>query len=163
MRVRTRTLGALLIVGALLLPSAPTAVTAAACWDYRSSERSMARKINNARKVHDREALNLDAQLSKVARSHTKKMARRDGLFHNPRLGSQVTRWTSLGENVGFGTSVANLHGMFMDSTVHRANILEREYRHVGVGVVNDGGTMWVTVVFEARRNPGTTLNMPNC
>ena len=74
-----------------------------------------------------------------------------------------MTRWHSLGENVGYGTSVSQLHSAFMASPLHKANILGSDYRFVGVGVAKAGGYMWVTVVFEGKRNPGTTLRMPSC
>jgi hypothetical protein len=31
------------------------------------------------------------------------------------------------------------------------------------VGVKKADGRMWVTVIFEARENPGTRLAMPSC
>lgn len=50
-----------------------------------------------------------------------------------------------------------------MESPAHRDNILFDRYRHVGVGVKRSGGLMWVTVVFEASKDPGTRLSMPSC
>jgi uncharacterized protein YkwD len=35
-----------------------------------------------------------------------------------------------------------------MHSAGHRANILKRGFRRVGVGAVKAGGCMWVTVIF---------------
>ena len=78
-------------------------------------------------------------------------------------LGRRVTRWRVLGENVGFGGDVRSLHKAFMESPAHRDNILFDRYRHVGVGVKRSGGLMWVTVVFEASKDPGTRLSMPSC
>jgi len=41
------------------------------------------------------------------------------------------------------------LHEAFMDSPPHRQNELNREYRHVGVGMaVGDDGLIWVTVLL---------------
>ncbi len=37
---------------------------------------------------------------------------------------------------------------MFMASTPHRRNILNREFDHFAVGVVESGGNVWVTVIF---------------
>jgi hypothetical protein len=50
-----------------------------------------------------------------------------------------------------------------MNSPDHRENILFSQYRHVGVGTRMHGGRMWVTVLFEAKTDPGTTLPMPTC
>jgi uncharacterized protein YkwD len=35
-----------------------------------------------------------------------------------------------------------------MNSPSHRANILNRRFRHVAVGTVRRDGTLWVTVFF---------------
>jgi uncharacterized protein YkwD len=68
-----------------------------------------------------------------------------------------------IAENVGYGSDVNELHHAFMDSPLHAANIMNSDYTFVGVGVVTQTNKMWVTTIFEARSNPGTTLNMPNC
>lgn len=75
------------------------------------------------------------------------------GLAHNPDLGGDlaragVTSWSTIGENVGYGGSVDQIHGMFMGSAGHRANILKGAYSHVGIGVVRSGGTVWITLDF---------------
>jgi uncharacterized protein YkwD len=133
------------------------------CWTYKSADRKMARKINSARSNHSRAKLRIDPELSKVARVQARRMAKKDTLYHTKNLGAKVTNWRSVGENVGYGNSVGQLHKMFMNSSGHRANILRRSYRHVGVGSKRAGGWLWISVVFEAKKNPGTTFNMPNC
>jgi len=37
---------------------------------------------------------------------------------------------------------------MWMKSSVHRANNLDRGFRRAGVGVVKSGGRLWVTFIF---------------
>ena len=139
-----------------------TATAGGSCYRHKDSERRFARKINFARGVVGAARLELDKQLSKVARKHAWEMNRANSLFHTPsgKLGWRVTRWNHLGENVGAGQTVTALHQAFMNSPSHRSNVLGRDYRHVGVGVVKDDNYMWVTIVFEARRNPGTRLRM---
>jgi uncharacterized protein YkwD len=44
--------------------------------------------------------------------------------------------------------SLSDLQDAFMNSTVHRQNILNRRFKHVGIGVARDGDAYWVTVVF---------------
>jgi len=36
----------------------------------------------------------------------------------------------------------------FMGSALHRRNILNREFEHVAIGVVESDGNFWVTVIF---------------
>ncbi len=92
-------------------------------------------------------------------------MAKRSALYHTAdrRLARRVTRWNVLGENVGVGYTVASLQKAFMASASHRANVLGSFFVHFGVGTRRKGGRLWVTVVFESVRNPGTRLRMPSC
>ena len=145
------------------IPSEPA--QAGSCWNYKPSERRMAKKINGARDANGDNRLRLDPQLSRVARKHTNGMVKRRTLSHTPSavLGRRVTRWRSLGENVGASGRVRRLHRMFMNSPAHRANNLAGDFRFVGIGTKRKGGRLWVTVVFESGRNPGTRLWMPSC
>ena len=133
------------------------------CWRYRTTERSFVQKMNGARDRAGVPSMRLDKQLTKVARIHTRAMVRDNRLFHTPSntMTRRVTNWSILGENVGVGGHVDSLHRAFMNSPAHRDNVLFGQYRHVGVGVKVRGDRMWVTVVFESRRNPGTTLRVP--
>lgn len=160
------TVGAVLVA---LTPSAALEAVAARgdnkCYRFRSAEKSFKTKINNTRVAAGKARLKLDPELGKVARVHTNKMARQGSIFHqsSSQLGRRVTRWTSLGENVGVGSTVTSLHKAFMNSPAHKANILYSGFRNVGVGTVKKNGRLYVTVVFESRQNPGTTLSMPRC
>ena len=160
-----RILGLALILGvtASLLPFAATATASdGSCWTHKSTERGFAQKINTARGATGKARLSLDPELSRAARRHTWDMVRKNLLHHTaePTLRRRVTNWNVLGENVGVGGNVDSLHGAFMNSPAHRDNVLYSSFRHVGIGVVNRGGRMWVTVIFEAQTNPGTTLDM---
>ena len=135
------------------------------CYRHNRVEKRFARKMNKARRRSGRRRLSLDPEASKVAMTHTRSMFRRATLFHSPhsQLGRRVTRWSVLGENIGVGGGVKSLHKAFMASQLHRANILYSRFRHVGVGAAKKRGRLWVTVVFESRRDPGTRLRMPRC
>jgi uncharacterized protein YkwD len=142
-----------------------TTLVDSTCWNHKRAERRFARKMNKARANNDRARMGMDPELSRAARKHTREMVGKAQLYHTPstKLKRRVTRWSVLGENVGVGGDVDSLHKAFMNSPAHKANILYSSFRHVGVGVLKRNGRMWVTVIFEATRNPGTTLWMPNC
>jgi uncharacterized protein YkwD len=162
LRRRVIALGAAALTTALL----PGPVHAdSRCWDSTRAERRLAGRINAARVDHDLRRLQLDPELSKVARVHTRDMIERGELSHTSSsvLGRRVTRWTMLGENVGYGGGVLQLHRVFMHSPAHRDNNLRPAFRHVGIGTSWHRNLLWVTVVFEARTDPGTTLKMPSC
>ena len=146
-----------IFASALLASLIPTGSASAACYSPNLSERAFARLINASRNAGD---LRLDPELSKVAKVHTREMARKNSLFHSTstQLRNRITNWSTLGENVGVGSGVASLHDAFMNSAAHRSNIMLPEYRHVGVGVIKKDGRMWVTVIFEARSDPGSPL-----
>jgi len=135
------------------------------CWEVKREERGFVRKTNNSRERFGRGRLKLDPEISKVARKHTREMIARNLLYHTSStdLRRRVTFWSTLGENVGVGGTVDSLSTAFMNSPAHRDNILHSTFRHVGVGTVKGLGRLWVTVIFQASDNPGTTLRMPRC
>ncbi len=142
-----------------------TAQPAAArpCYEQSQLESQLAAVTNQSRRNAGVPALSVDPQLSRVAEVHSYWMARRDTLYHSNRLGWKVTNWNTLGENVGFGTSIASLQQQFMNSPGHRQNVLDRTFTYMGVSVRSEGGRLWVTVVFESRSNPGTRIDMGSC
>ena len=44
--------------------------------------------------------------------------------------------------------TLPTLETAFMNSPVHRENILNRRFTHVGIGVAHVNGAYWVTVTF---------------
>lgn len=154
---------ATLLAPGLLLATAGS--TSAGCYDYTRLDKAFARRTNAARVNNDVGKLKLDPQLARVARYHTREMIRKGELVHTPitKLGRRVTRWVALAENIGMGGSVKSLHRAFMKSAGHRANIINAGYEFLGIGAIKKGKKIWVTVVFEAKRNPGTRLKMPSC
>lgn len=150
------------LLATLLITFPGIKATAGSCWSWGTKEKKLARRTNGARQNHGKAPLTLDPELSKVAKVHSREMAKRNKLYHTPgeTLAKRVTRWRRLGENVAYGSRVKQMHRMFMRSSTHRDNILGR-YRHFGIGIKRSGGRLWTTVVFSSRRNPGTTLSMP--
>lgn len=145
------------------VPSASSANNA--CFDFKADERDFTAKMNAERKKKGKSNMALDPELSKVARKHTNEMVNKNLLHHtdSSTLARRVTSWTTLGENVGVGSTVDSLHTAFMNSPAHRDNVLFSSFKYVGVGTKTVDGRLWVTVIFEAQTNPGTTLNMPRC
>ncbi len=130
------------------------------CITYRRTEKRFARLINEEREKRGLGKLRLDTELGKAARKHTGEMVAKSLLFHTSSsdLAERITRWRVLGENVGVGGSVGTLHTAFMESPPHKENVLHETYRYVGIGTSKSGGSLWVTMIFEARKDPGTTL-----
>lgn len=107
--------------------------------------------LNRVRARHGLPQLRLSPKLSRAARRHSRDMVRHRYFQHNSRDGrSPFTRmratryvprgasWT-LGENIGWGSGPLAqpiaLVRAWMHSPPHRANILSRRFRDVGIGI----------------------------
>jgi uncharacterized protein YkwD len=107
--------------------------------------------LNRVRAQHGLPPLRLDAKLSHAARAHSREMVRHRYFGHDSPNGRSpfdrmrathyVPRNASwwLGENIGWGRgSLAQptaLVRAWMHSPPHRANILSRHFRDVGIGI----------------------------
>jgi hypothetical protein len=107
-------------------------------------------KANAARAAAGLPLLSVRSDLASAARRHSGAMAAKGALFHSSLSG--ICCFRSLSENVGVGASAGAVHAAFLGSSRHRANILDPATRHIGVGVVSSGGTLWVTEIFRAPR-----------
>ncbi|MFL6098911.1 MAG: CAP domain-containing protein [Actinomycetales bacterium] len=105
--------------------------------------------INAQRVAHGRARLAVSGDMSAAAQRWAAAMARSNKLYHNPRLASSVSNWRVLGENVGVGPSASSLEAAFYASPEHRANMLDREFTEIGVGIVVVNGKMWVAEEFR--------------
>jgi uncharacterized protein YkwD len=145
---RSRRRMALVFLLAAVLVSSGIAITPAHAGSGLRGQ--MAPLINDDRVDRDRTALKLDLELSRYARRHSQDMADAGALFHTEDLAAKLKgkHWSIGGENVGMGPSLPDLEDMFMASTPHRRNILNREFDHFAVGVVESDGNFWVTVIF---------------
>jgi hypothetical protein len=117
--------------------------------DTASNEADFVARINALRASHGAGPLSVNGTLTSVARSWASHMAAAGGLSHNPSLSSQApSDWTRLGENVGMGPSVDVLQQAFTNSSAHYANMVNPAFTSIGVGVVQSGGTLYVTEDF---------------
>jgi uncharacterized protein YkwD len=142
------------LLAALLL--APDAAAAERCSgaDSRPStarlstvERATLCLLNRERTTRGRMALRSNRQLHDAAVRHSRDMAQRDYFGHNTLGGrdwdDRIRRagysFTVVGENIAWGagrnSTPRAIVRAWMRSTKHRANILGREFRDIGVGI----------------------------
>ncbi|MER8041795.1 CAP domain-containing protein [Streptomyces sp. NPDC094032] len=104
-------------------------------------------------------ALTANATLTRAAQGHSDDMAARDFFDHtNPDgagPGDRVTAagypWSTYGENIAKGQSgPEQVMEAWMNSPGHRANILNCDFKEIGIGIHDSGGPYW-TQVFGAR------------
>ena len=108
---------------------------------------------NHARVRHDRHGLSERRRLNQVAQHWARWMATHRTVRHNPYITGQCGNWQSLGENVGRGPSESAIQRAFMQSPDHRANILDRAFTQIGIGIARGrDGRLYVDEVF---RRPG--------
>src|SRR4051812_22740828 len=110
-----RRLVAPLLVTVALGTSAGTALTVvlptpAFAESTYSMESEFIAKLNAARQAHGMHAYTVASDLTSVARSHSQNMASKNSLYHNPSLTSDVHNWQAVGENVGEGPDVGDIH-----------------------------------------------------
>ncbi len=106
---------------------------------------------NKSRTDHGVRRLKLNPRLSNMATRHSRQMASKGTLYHTANVAHELRswHWTTWGENVGMTSgTLAGLQDAFMKSPVHRTNILNGKFRHVGIGVARDGDAYWVTLTF---------------
>jgi uncharacterized protein YkwD len=132
---------------ALSVALAAVAPTAQAEWTPRLD---MLRWMNSARDNRDVSRLDMTWRLRRLANRHSHEMAEEGRIFHSASLAGTLryVSWRVAGENVGVGASMWRLYEAFMDSSPHRANILDGRFRRVGVGVFAHDGFLWVTMIF---------------
>lgn len=121
-----------------------------------ASENALAKStvclLNTQRTRRGLRKLRLNARLSKAAQQHTVDMVKRNYFSHVSKSGANIvdrlTRtgymrgarsWT-VGENLAWGSGNRSppreIIAAWMNSPGHRANILERHFREIGIGVV---------------------------
>ena len=100
-----------------------------------------------------------DDRLAAAAQKHARLMAERNQPEHQLRGEEPLARrlasvpWDVCGENIALNTSIGRANTWLMNSPPHRANILNRRFNAVGIGVVWKGNQVWVTEDFA--RRPG--------
>lgn len=110
----------------------------------------MLRLLNQVRRNHGLPVFRLNRALSTDAWRHSKRMAEKNRIFHTDNVYRLVRSYgpSTWGENVGMARWLWRVRQLWMQSFSHRANILRRAFRRVGVGVVKARGSVWVTVYF---------------
>ena len=125
-----------------------------------SQEQAFVTHINDERTSRGIGAVSVRTDLVDVARRWSAHMAAVNQISHDPNLPNEISGWTALGDNVGRGPDVDSLHQAFMDSPEHRSIILDPSYNQVGVGVYQDGNTLYVTEIFVKRATSATVRHI---
>jgi uncharacterized protein YkwD len=110
-------------------------------------QESVLNELNADRRAYGRSTLSIHDQAQAKAQAWAEKLAREGRLYHSTLESGITARWCGLGENVGYGGTVAQIQDAYMKSSGHRANILNTSWNGVGVGHAT-GKVNGVTVIF---------------
>lgn len=140
----------------------PTVTPSASTGDYTTisvgtQEQKVLNLLNSDRIANGLPALQLDAELSRLARLKSCDMNSQHYFAHeSPTYGNAASMLTQfgyaykgVGENIAHHATVEKAEAAFMSSPGHRTNILGRQWTKVGVGVcVDSNGFVYVTQLF---------------
>ena len=123
------------------------------------AEAEMFRLVNDERKKRGIGVLEWRTEVIPVARAHAKDMWEREYFGHvspegedvGDRLNNAGISYSTAGENLALAPTISTAHNGLMNSEGHRANILEPEFRKVGIGVIDNGvyGKIFVQIFTD--------------
>ncbi|WP_312421836.1 CAP domain-containing protein [Anaerospora hongkongensis] len=122
-----------------------------------AAEKNAVELMNADRRANGLSDLKVSSAVTAVARSHAQDMVNRkffshsnpDGKTPSDRLKAAGISYSAVGENIAENTSVQAAETAFMNSSGHRANILNSNYTTVGIGVAYDSaGNVYVVQDF---------------
>ncbi len=118
--------------------------------------------VNAQRRKGGLNDLNWDDNLARMARAHSKKMAKENFFAHadldgktvvNRAKDSRIKNWHKIGENLFYYEGNYNFDALavksWMKSPTHRQNILDSDWTATGIGIAESrDGRIYITQVF---------------
>lgn len=129
-----------------------------------ADEKQMLSLVNNERIKRGLHPLKADAALVKLGRLKAQDMIEKGYFSHtSPTYGSPFemmrsagVQYTYAGENLAKAWSVTSAHNALMNSSGHRANILNENFNRIGIAVVKDGFYKYFVQLFIRGQGGGT-------
>lgn len=144
---------------ALLMSASPAlALNAGRLPANSGAELLLLRQANTDRAQRDLPALRIDPQLAQAARFHAEQMAAHADISHgfpgepdlSMRGAAAGVHFSLITENVAEAGDAGVIHGLWMNSPGHRANLLDPEVNVVGIAVVVQGGAVYAVEDFAS-------------
>jgi uncharacterized protein YkwD len=105
---------------------------------------------NNERTARGISPLSRAQDLDTKAQAHAEWMAANRRLAHSSITSGVTPPYSVLGENVGVGSSMQQVHNAFMNSPSHRGHTLDPRFHSIGVGAARGSdGHFYVVHVFK--------------
>ena len=145
-----------------IAPDKPAGVKASVIVNTISLERTAFDLLNQKRVENGLQSLPWDEQLAAVARLHSQNMADFNFFSHRGLDNKMVSdraddagmgRWRAIGENIAFNRGyqdpISKAVELWLDSTSHRRNLLDSNWKETAVGIaVTADGSYYLTQVF---------------
>lgn len=131
--------------------------TVAGSISVAEAEKQAVNLLNADRRANGLPDLQVDSRVTTVARNHAQDMVNRNYFSHyspegqSPfdRLKQAGISYSAAGENIGMNQSIQNAEIAFMNSSGHRANILNSAFTKIGIGVAYDkSGNIYIVQNF---------------
>lgn len=127
--------------------------------EMSKEEKTLLELTNKERAKEELPPLTPNALLFQMAREHSANMAKQGKMSHEldgkgpaQRAKKVKYRYGRIGENVAWGSDGITLKVImkgWMDSPGHRANIMQKDYKEIGLGLATDDkGETYYTQVF---------------
>ena len=129
MRRRPRRV-AFALVGALLV------LTLVGCESTPADRQHVMDLVNQSREQNGLHALRENYELDVKADNWAQHLRNECALSHSTLSDGAPSGWTKLGENVGYGGTIDQVHTAYMNSPGHRANILDPGFTQIGTAAV---------------------------
>ena len=124
-----------------------------------AGEKDMLELVNKERTQNGLSILTIDTRMVALARSKSRDMFARNYFAHTDPDGKSVANhmeasqieYRIVGENLAYAQETETAHNGLMNSPGHRANILDSEFRRVGIGVIDGGiyGKMYTQIFAD--------------
>jgi uncharacterized YkwD family protein len=141
-------------------PPAPAPTPPSPSFSLKAEEARMLELVNQERAKAGVPALQAHQKLTEVARLKSADMVKLNYFAHqSPTYGSPFDMmrsfgisYTLAGENLAMAASVDRAHTALMNSSGHRANILNANYTHIGIGLAQGSRSQYYTQMFIRAR-----------
>lgn len=110
--------------------------TLVGCESTKADRAAVIDMVNATRRAHGLSELSENYTLDLKADKWAQKLRDECNLSHSKLSDGAPSGWRKLGENVGYGGDIGTVHNAYMNSSGHRANILDRSYNSMGAAAV---------------------------
>lgn len=111
-------------------------VAASACESTPADRNEVIAAVNASRRAAGLAPLRENFILDRKADRWAQKLRDACDLSHSKLADGAPDEWMKLGENVGYGGTIAQVHDAYMKSPGHRANILDPTFTSMGAAAV---------------------------